>query len=654
MWVDTDLAVPDFASSLRVDVYSMQGEWYDSREVFLGGASDWPASFSLVNDANTDDVEALVRLRAFPEGAIREYRGELFDEVSPFAPARSASTVAELCADPPLLELGSTVTGRRGRDPIFEHPFSGSNECFMVNNTRGSIAARVEIETAGRYSFAVIRTSAASTGDSQQTRPQVTLELRSACATQSSAVACTLGYDLTANLPVEPRLDVDLQPGTYFLVTGGGANLDDVADVTLAAWSKEVPELSRVPPPATTEPPPFTPLLGGDASRTPTTEPVPARTVDRLVRMRIPSGKRASATVELAGDCLGRQARLGEEPGAADPERTMSCIDAEEPWQSSETLELAPFLRVPTSSHVGRFASNEGCAADESNDRFVCVPGGLFVFGNDDLVTSDGSSRPERPAKISRFWIDRYEATVADYRAAEGQGLVLDEDDLPYDNPKTLPTKPSQLTDFTDQCTFKSNNHDPEREALPMTCIDWHAARAYCSFAGGDLPSIAQWQYAMLAAGRKQKALFPWGDETPSCECDDDPACHRLVASRSQVATGVSETQFSECLSTGFGPEASDSLGGPNGDENPLGIVGGGGNVSEWTLDANEPLGGSCWRSQPLVDPVCFEDEAPARMIGGRSYRDELRLTIQLTSFYGPGWTVPSLGMRCAYADRPF
>ena len=60
--VDTDVAVPELASRLRVDVYAMDGRWLDSRDVFLGNADEWPASFGLLHpDDEGGPVEALVR-----------------------------------------------------------------------------------------------------------------------------------------------------------------------------------------------------------------------------------------------------------------------------------------------------------------------------------------------------------------------------------------------------------------------------------------------------------------------------------------------------------------------------------------------------------------------------------------------------------------
>ena len=50
-------------------------------------------------------------------------------------------------------------------------------------------------------------------------------------------------------------------------------------------------------------------------------------------------------------------------------------------------------------------------------------------------------------------------------------------------------------------------------EMLPLTCLDWYEADAFCIWDGGFLPSEAEWKYA--AAGGDELRMFPWGSMDP-------------------------------------------------------------------------------------------------------------------------------------------
>jgi sulfatase modifying factor 1 len=50
-------------------------------------------------------------------------------------------------------------------------------------------------------------------------------------------------------------------------------------------------------------------------------------------------------------------------------------------------------------------------------------------------------------------------------------------------------------------------------ESLPMTCVNWYEAYAFCIWDGAFLPSDAEWAYA--AAGGNEQRQHPWGSTDP-------------------------------------------------------------------------------------------------------------------------------------------
>jgi iron(II)-dependent oxidoreductase len=50
---------------------------------------------------------------------------------------------------------------------------------------------------------------------------------------------------------------------------------------------------------------------------------------------------------------------------------------------------------------------------------------------------------------------------------------------------------------------------EPGSAERPVVQLTWSEARAFCRFAGGDLPSEAQWEYAARGSSAR---VFPWGN----------------------------------------------------------------------------------------------------------------------------------------------
>jgi formylglycine-generating enzyme required for sulfatase activity len=225
------------------------------------------------------------------------------------------------------------------------------------------------------------------------------------------------------------------------------------------------------------------------------------------------------------------------------------------------------------------------------------VPGGTYARA----YNGAGDGGPN-PATVSGFRLDKYLVTVGRYRRFVnawdggagfepdagsgkhthlngGQGLValgedagpgyesgwLASDDVNVSPPSHLACDPPYDT-WTDAGASQEN--------LPINCVNWQEAYAFCIWDGAFLPSEAEWAFA--AAGGSQQLLYPWGPTDPGAANQyaiygsDNASCY-YPGPGLQTCTGVSN----------FAPVGSAPMG-----AGVWGQLDLGGEVFEWVLDS--------------------------------------------------------------------
>ncbi len=75
--IDTNLPSPRVISSVRFDVYKSDGTWFESRSEDNLTAKNFPLSFSVAGSTSVSTT-VMVRIRAFANGALRNYTGNHF------------------------------------------------------------------------------------------------------------------------------------------------------------------------------------------------------------------------------------------------------------------------------------------------------------------------------------------------------------------------------------------------------------------------------------------------------------------------------------------------------------------------------------------------------------------------------------------------
>ena len=112
---------------------------------------------------------------------------------------------------------------------------------------------------------------------------------------------------------------------------------------------------------------------------------------------------------------------------------------------------------------------------------------------------SDNGTSDEKPVHtvyLDAFWIDQTEVTNKQYQACVDAGTC----------------KPPSITSSFTHSDYYGN---PEFDEYPVIYVNWDKAKWYCKvWAGGDLPTEAQWEKA--ARGTDERT-YPWGE---GIDCD--------------------------------------------------------------------------------------------------------------------------------------
>jgi formylglycine-generating enzyme required for sulfatase activity len=299
-------------------------------------------------------------------------------------------------------------------------------------------------------------------------------------------------------------------------------------------------------------------------------------------------------------------------------------------------------------------ASSESCCTS------LEVTGGTYyrTFDPIDLEADGGPSAEADLATVSSFRLDKYLVTVGRFT----QFVIAWENGSGY-TPPAGSGKHTHLNggnglnangggyepgwvakdDSNIAVTSANLSCDPNyatwttsgagQENLPIDCVNWYEAYAFCIWDGGFLPSESEWEYA--AAGGSQQRAYPWGNTGPGMACPGTGCQYAIYGCYYPAGLGAC-TGVMNIASVGMAARGAGLWG-------HLDLAG---EVFEWNLDGYGGYGDPCTDCADVTDGVY-------KIVRGGSYHD---LSSYLMSWNrgrdGPAPRYGDIGVRCARSPQ--
>ena len=172
----------------------------------------------------------------------------------------------------------------------------------------------------------------------------------------------------------------------------------------------------------------------------------------------------------------------------------------------------------------------EGRAGDTRVREFdsmteVYVPPGEFIMG----ANYSEDEKPVHTVYLDGFWIDQTEVTHEMFANFLTEMTNQVEGGEPwYDSENNSNLISQDGDDWVVGSRYKQH---------PVVQVTWYGARAYCQWAGADLPTEAQWEKAARGSDGR---TWVWGDAQPDCSLANYGECLEYTAPVGSYPRGAS------------------------------------------------------------------------------------------------------------------
>jgi cysteine-rich repeat protein len=281
-------------------------------------------------------------------------------------------------------------------------------------------------------------------------------------------------------------------------------------------------------------------------------------------------------------------------------------------------------------------AANCGSAANEDCCASLKVSGGSFTMGSAGTATS--------AATVSDFALDKFEASVGRFRQfvgafaghpSNGVGAHPSISGSGWQSPTWDASISADRTALTaalacEDPALRTWNVGGATDRLPINCVSWYDAFAFCAWDGGRLPTQAEWEYA-AAAGSEQRT-YPWGNTPVPTQMQDSTASYASYLCLGD-GSAPGTCALSDILPVGSKPMGSSKYG-----QRDLA-----GSMAEWVLDWLDTYPSTCNNCANISGATGY------RVIKGGSWTNTAsNLTASYRNSYSSDYRGTSIGFRCA------
>ena len=161
-------------------------------------------------------------------------------------------------------------------------------------------------------------------------------------------------------------------------------------------------------------------------------------------------------------------------------------------------------------------------SADVIPGEMVYIPAGFFLMGNsnvgNDAVYQASYELPQHPVNLSGYYIGKYEVTRGEYGQFMNAGgytnlAYWSSAGWSWKGSRTEPYYWDAVQDWGTGTFTQTDDH-------PVVSVSYYEAEAFCNWAGGHLPTEAQWEKAARWTGSYPN-VYPWGDTWDQEKCNN-------------------------------------------------------------------------------------------------------------------------------------